>query len=356
MALQSATYKKTHHLIADILSFENPIEDLKTTLKSDAIDWDQFVIVASDYLVLTTCYCRLKQKELLQYLPEDLKEYLENITDINRNRNHSLTREITAISKLLNQNNINYIFLKGSAILVRNYLEDLGERMIGDIDILVQEDQVEKAYDLLIDFGYKGTPAGISSTYFDYKHLPRLQSENHLAAVEVHKKLTQKSFDDILDPNGLLSRQEQINGVNVVSDEDLILHMVLNFQANDSGYAFSRISFKSIYDILILKRIIDYDFKNVKDLPYFKHYFSIAKLFFSDFKNFDSHKAINSLFLLKLKNSFANKSINFIIRRFIFLKAILTTRIGMFLRNKAYRKAVIKDYKRIIGIRQLNKA
>ncbi|WP_152604817.1 nucleotidyltransferase family protein [Psychroserpens jangbogonensis] len=356
MSVQKNSYKYTLQVIADILGFENSIEALQYKMTSNAIDWEKFVFIASDYLVLTTCYCKLKQKNLLAYIPEELALYLEEITTINRNRNETLKDEISQISKILRTNKIDHVFLKGSALLVKNYYEDLGERMLGDIDILVDETKMETTYQLLIDNNYIGTAQGISSRYFDHKHLPRLQSDVNLAAVEVHKKVLSKTYKGILNTNKILDTKESVQDIYVPSDKHLLFHSILNFQANDSGYMYSKISFKSIYDLLILKRKTNLEFDDTFKPAYFKNYFSIAKLFFSDLNSFESNAFINNLFLIKLKHPFLRKFIDYVLRNFQFIKALFTSRIWAFINNKRYRKDLFKDYKRIIGFSGLKKS
>ena len=42
------------------------------------------------------------------------------------------------------EHNIKHIFLKGTALLLSNVFEDIGERMIGDIDFIIQHKDEEK--------------------------------------------------------------------------------------------------------------------------------------------------------------------------------------------------------------------
>ncbi len=322
-------------------------------MTSNTIDWEQFVFIASDYLVLTTCYCRLKAKNLLKYLPEDLCLYLEEITSINRNRNNTLLNEIKNIAEIFNKNNIDYVFLKGGAYLIKNYYNDFGERMLGDIDILVNDDQIDDSYQLLIKDNYIETTQGISAKYFDNKHLPRLQHNLNLAAVEIHSKVLLKSYNGVLAVKDILNSKELVQNVYVPSNQHLLFHSILNFQANDSGYTFSRISLKSIYDLLIIKRNHDFSYDDKFKPAYFKNYFSIAKIFFTDFDAFKSNLFINNLFLLKLKYPFLRKSIDYMIRKIQFLSTLITSRIWFFFKNKNYRKDIVKDYKRIFGLTKL---
>lgn len=320
------------------------METLQKKMISEVIDWEQFVFIASDYLVLTTCYCRLKDKNLLQYIPNDLEAYLEEITSINRNRNKTLLKEITSISNILNTNHINYVFLKGSAFLVHNYYKDLGERMLGDIDILVDENQLEEAYNLFLENDYKGTKHGIAAKYFDHKHLPKLQSDIHLAAVEVHKKVILKSYHGLLDADTILENKVIRNDIYVPCKKHLIFQAILNFQANDSGYVYHRISLKSIYDLLLLKNTFKEfnDFSDIFKRPYFKNYFSIAKIFFEDFDAFKTKPLVNAIFLFKLKYRTFRKCIDYIISQYTFFKLLFTTRLWMFLKNKNYRRDILK--------------
>lgn len=330
-----------------MLSYKNSTTALREKMMSNTINWEQFVYVSSNYLVLTTCYCRLKEKNLLDYLPEDLSQYLEDITAINRNRNVTIINEINQIANILNKNNINYVFLKGSAFLIKNYYNDLGERMLGDIDILVEETQIHDCYKLLIDHNYTGTNQGLTARHFDHKHLPRLQSKTNLAAVEVHKKVLSKPYKGILDAEHILKNKKLVKNTYVPSNNHLLYHTILNFQANDSGYRYSKLSFKSIYDLLILRKMNHYNVDDVFKPAYFKHYFSIGKIFFEDLNDFKSNRFINNMFLIKQKHPFIRKVIDGFLSKLEFIKVIITSRIWSFMTNKQYRRELIKEKIRI---------
>ena len=93
------------------------------------------------------------------------------------------------ISALFQKEGITHSFLKGSALLVAGYYKDLGERMIGDIDILVENSQLELAHNLLSKQDYDPVHVTFGHDYFEHKHLPRLIPKERLSAVEIHRKL-----------------------------------------------------------------------------------------------------------------------------------------------------------------------
>ena len=78
-----------------------------------------------------------------KYSSKILNAYLNNVAVINH---HFI------IGNLLEKNNINYCVLKGFSSAM--YYENPEKRMMGDIDILVNSDDVEKVDKLLIDDGY----------------------------------------------------------------------------------------------------------------------------------------------------------------------------------------------------------
>lgn len=342
------TYKNTLQLIADILSFEYSTGDLKQKLSTEHINWEQFVTVASDHLVLTTCYCRLKQRQLLDKCPKDLKTYLEEITAINRNRNQTIIKESKIIADIFKAKKINYVFLKGTALLIGNYYQDLGERMVGDIDILVDENQTQMAFNLLLKHGYKASKETFGSKYFEHKHLPRLRSKTYIAAVEIHRKALLKPYKKILVPNQILLEKRAINDTYIPSNNHLVAHTILNFQINDLGQYYTSISLRSYYDTIILFRKSSPD-KNTLRSSYIKSYFSIAKSFFIDFKEVESNRFTSRLFRTKFNNKFIKKTIDFILKKIFFIK-ILINRLSFFFKNKNYRNDVFKDYKRLLSL------
>jgi len=68
--------KKSKKTIAKILSFEPNEAELRKQLSCETMDWEWFVKASSQLGVMTSSYCRLEQKNLLDLLPDDLNTYL----------------------------------------------------------------------------------------------------------------------------------------------------------------------------------------------------------------------------------------------------------------------------------------
>lgn len=345
------SYYHTYKIIASILSYKSDTFLLKECLSEPTFDWIPIVKLGSAHLVLPAIYLRLEEKSLLNVLPPDLKAYLEEITHINRNRNTSILKDVYDISALFQSHNIHHVFLKGAALIAADYYRDIGERMIGDIDILVSEDQLETANSLLISKNYKPMEQTLGNTYFEHKHLPRLVLANSLAAIEIHRRLFHAKTT-YLRAKDVLQSKKKINNIFIPSSLHLLEHSILNWQINDHGNYLSRLGLRSAYDTLtILETHSEIKIKNEVNSSYSKNYFLILSLFFNDIDSDVFNK--NGLKLSYLKFKFKHQKFSNIVDKVLYkLKYFKTlfNRLLLFVGNKNYRKDVIKDQNRILKL------
>lgn len=337
----------TYQDIADILSFEVSNSQLETKISNPSFDWDAIVREGSKHVVIPAIYCRLKIKQLLHLLPQELINYFEYVTTQNRNRNIEIYNQTLSISQLFNKNNIKYVFVKGSALLVLGCFEDNAERMIGDIDILVDTDQLDFAYQLLQDNGYESIEPTLGNDFFEHKHLPRLISKNHIAAVEIHRRLFGSyKYKPLLNKSIFNDIQEK-NHINIPSNKHLLMHNILNFQINDYGALYNSISFKSAYDTIVLQQS-NFKFTEWQTNRIFIDYFRYTSLFFNDIKIVTKVESniFTSFYLFKLKHIKFYKIWNKLLKICSILPGLIK-RIWFFIFNKAYRRAIFKDRDRI---------
>ena len=116
---------------------EKNSDEIEKHLESETIDWDTVVKVSTAHYVFPALYCNLKRVDFLKYLPIDLVAYMMYITELNRDRNLKIIEQAKKLNKLLLANNIRPIFLKGTGNLLEGLYEDVGERMVGDIDFFL---------------------------------------------------------------------------------------------------------------------------------------------------------------------------------------------------------------------------
>ncbi|NRD23253.1 nucleotidyltransferase family protein [Winogradskyella litoriviva] len=276
-------YEKTYKDIADILSFKTLNSELEHRLNDSSYNWDGIVVEASKSLVLPAVYCRLKARKLLHLLPKELTVYLEEISTVNRNRNKSILKQVLFISKVLNDNNIAHVFLKGTALLAAGKYNDIAERMVGDIDILVEKSQIHEAFDILKSSGYNKT-FGYAYETKHFRHLDRLISEDELAAIEIHSDLLIKKFRHLINLSTLLKTRVIINNVAIPNSYYLSLHQIWSWQLNDRGHYYNFPSIKVLYDVIVVNSHKDNDFiSNVLKLNYGQSFLELGKYYFKEF-------------------------------------------------------------------------
>lgn len=346
-----STQQKTLEVIGAILSFKSDIHVLKTTLQDENFNWDAIVKVGSRHLVLPAIYCRLKEKQLLNCLPKDLVYYLEEITTINRNRNLEILKQVHKISQLFKKQHISHVFLKGTALLSGNYYKDLGERMVGDIDVLVATNQVQEAYELLQKVNYiPPSTLTFGHKHFEHKHLPRLTKKNELAAVEIHRKVLAKKHFNHLNPSEILKSKSVNNGISIPNNKHLLEHNVLNLELNDLGNYYNYINLRTAYDTcVILKEHSTINIQSNYSKLLFNNYFLRHSLFLKEI-NFKPTSLKNHLYITFFKFKITHKGFYSFWKGSLFYldyTKFLLKRCWFFITNKDYRIDIISDRKRI---------
>ena len=241
------------------------------------VDYNKFIKIGSSQLLLPAIYINLKRQSLLKNIPIELGNYLKEIHKINENRNKVLLEEVDEISTLLNKNNINYAFTKGAALIIGNYYGEIGERMIGDIDIIVHENDIIKTSKILKGINYYQTNNVVQ---FNHRHLPRFLNKKRIFAIEIHKNLIRDKFSKLM-PSEEILKNKKIGPENIpfVGDKDLFKNMIYSFQINDLGYYKLFYNMKCSYDInsIYIKTIKKINQETI-NLKFIKEYLLIHDL------------------------------------------------------------------------------
>ena len=109
----------------------------------EKLNLEKIIKITSNELVLPLFFYKLKKLKLLAYFPKDFIEYIQMIYDLNYDRNKVLLNELSDLSKIFKKEKISYS-IKGSALLVSDYYENIGNRMIGDIDFMIKKEDIPR--------------------------------------------------------------------------------------------------------------------------------------------------------------------------------------------------------------------
>ena len=166
-----------------------PESEILNGVDINNINFEKLITLASGHLMLPALFYNIQKKKAVYLFPEDFIAYIKSIYAINKARNEILLDEAKELSELLVKNNIKHIFLKGTALLLSNVFEDIGERMIGDIDFIIQSKDEEKIKKVLkYNNNCKSEKLNLWRL-FKPTHLPKLVRENKTIAIETHLEL-----------------------------------------------------------------------------------------------------------------------------------------------------------------------
>ena len=233
-------------------------EDFKNNIAVNDEILHRFIHLCSNHLVLPAIYNRFIESGLTDVIPNELNEHLKEIYTLNINRNKEILKQIDEINQKFHQADIEPVYLKGAANLLDNLYSNIADRMMGDIDILVKNDDFLEAADLLFNLGYKNE-LKIYDDIYTLKDYPRMYRNDVPADIELHRLPVIPKFAKEFNTVSIFKEKKQIlSKINcfVPSDKHKTIHNFIHGQLTNKGHAIKLIPLRDLYDsYLLLKRV-----------------------------------------------------------------------------------------------------
>ena len=165
---------------------------------ADVSDWSRLLRTADGLAVLPALYSGLQRLEFAAAVPDPQLEHMAAAYELNRDRNLRLVSQVTEFVPVLAEKSIKTVLLKGAAALASGLYRDPGSRLLSDIDVMVNADDLEATAEAFYQLGYRFmlpgsggySPATIEAglRYETYHHdLAGLMHPDYPAAIEVHR-------------------------------------------------------------------------------------------------------------------------------------------------------------------------
>lgn len=232
------------------------------------IDWKQIIQITSQHLVTPSLYSSLKHKQLLPDCPADVHEYLNTIFHLNEQRNKALSKQLLNISNYLSEVNVTPVMLKGSASLATNLYMYPAERVMRDLDLLIDRQLLHTAVKQLFTHGYHycqldsqaTVPADANEDPIEslvnrgcgfYHHIFPIEHTQEIASVELHFELTpQLTRIPLLTAEECLAHavKTDIKNLRVLCIEHRLLHNFFHTQITDKNGYLGKINLLQIYE------------------------------------------------------------------------------------------------------------
>jgi hypothetical protein len=233
-------------------------DEIIKLIAADSVDWEKFVAFCSNHLILPAIYLKFKSNGIIDYLPEELSVHLKDIYDLNLSRNIQILKQLQEITEILNNSNILPIYLKGAGNLLDGLYSDLGERIMGDIDFLVPENDFLLAVQLLQNSGYSYSsdhPAYLDAK--DRMHFPGLYKEDVPAIVEIHHTPVDLTYQRWFNSEMIEMEKRTVStlqGCYVLSDKHNIILNFIHGQLHHGAHSSGIVSFRDLYDFNMLSK------------------------------------------------------------------------------------------------------
>ena len=245
-------HSKINRLLLNLLHAESDETGLPVKDFSDQ-DWDQFIQASTQQGISGLLSARIRQSGHAAEIPARVTEELHQLGLQIALRNLRLYRELHKILAALKEADIPVIVMKGM-FMAQGVYGDLASRSMGDIDILVRAEDINRADAWIRQSGYAwvdekgGWDTYIQKDYHVFYYLSSMRV--HL---ELHWNLNIPSSPFFLNMGELWDRAlpTRIAGVDVLtfSPEDLLLTSSLHIAYHHS---FDGFALRSLYDIALI--------------------------------------------------------------------------------------------------------
>lgn len=239
------------------------IDRIKQDILREKVNWPFFFTICDKNWILPSVFIVFRDYKLLEIIPKELSDHLSKVYILNLGRNYLILDQINHLVKLLNKNGIEPIFLKGSANLIDGIYKDLGERFIGDIDLLVDPDDFFKVAQILEQDGFNPREPFNHNSLEGTKHYPRLFKDDLIADVEVHRLLANPPYHKFFNYQLIDKRKKRPAkipaGCFVPDNAHKIIHNFIHSQLNDRAYFRANPSLRQMLDIKLLSNLTNAD-------------------------------------------------------------------------------------------------
>lgn len=205
---------------------------------SSPLNWDYIIVNAQRHGISPLLYYNLSSVENDTLVPDKAMKTLRGRYYATLARNMRLYDELHKVLESYRDAGINVIVLKGAA-LAENVYQDIGLRSFEDIDILVREDDLQKAKKVILAEGYtlneSISPEAFSEKYgCDLHYVKDIIIEIHWDIVrrKIYNLYTEIKIDELWG-NAQPAKIANTDAL-VLAPEDMLLHLCVHLSKH--GY------------------------------------------------------------------------------------------------------------------------
>ncbi len=230
--------------------FSNAIEVNSNTGFENELEY------ASRHLILPSIYFRSHQYGTLSLFSGAEKTYLINIADLCRARTRQILNQVKEITLALNNAGIKHVYLKGIANMLDGLYVEEAERVVSDIDLLVDPQQCTTAIKILDLLGYAKEGGLDARPPDDAHHFPAFFKDDEPCRIELHIAISRKTALPLLSGGEILLYAIEVNhcGISyfIPSAKHRVMHNFIHCQYNNFYYKNNFLDLRQLFDFHLL--------------------------------------------------------------------------------------------------------
>jgi len=207
--------------------------------------WPAVLELAGRGWLVPALHLAVQRADRPDALPDEVRDYLSLLHDRNRERNRRLREQLVEAARALNAAGIEPILLKGAIHLFTAGEEDLGSRMISDLDLSIAPAETARARAALTGLGYRGCgeeremarpqDAGV----IEFHHRPSARSAPYLSG-------DLRASSPVMMRDGAAAR--------IPPATARALHLIVHDMIKEGDYWTFRINLRHLHDLAALAR------------------------------------------------------------------------------------------------------
>ena len=232
-------------------------EHLRNIITSGRINWRTIINVAETQQVTPALWVGLRNKNLAENLPSQVRDYFWKAHLLNLLKNKRLREQALEAVAHLNAIGIRPMLLKGGISLFVKTFDDPGMRVMVDLDILVPRSEARACWDSLRTLGY--IPIDIDHDYSCHHHLRPLYRPGDYGAIEIHREALLGEAATLLPSELIWRTAEPISesgaAMSIPAPTCRILHNLLHSTLMNRAHARGEVALRSLHELALTQRL-----------------------------------------------------------------------------------------------------
>lgn len=226
---------------------ESDSATLVANLASEHLDWRQILRLADKEHMTGAFAAALRRWNLRKPLPQPVQAALDRRYIMGGEINSRIKRQAEDAIGTLNDVGITPIILKGGLHLFEASPEDLGSRVLRDLDLLVPVESLDEAVHALRGSGYVPDAEQEAWTY----HYRPMYHPDHIVAIELHIRPGEQRHFLSIEEAWAEAVPVAAPGLSwmALGPNHRIAHNIFHSEVQDFGYILAALCLRQLYDL-----------------------------------------------------------------------------------------------------------